>query len=208
MYEPRGPRTFHDSNQNNTRKEQRKIPMQHHARKVVKRAASYDDGHASGYMTTTFNHKTNNHIPSHQLTMLQMNFLTSLKMNKYWLATMPPSQKKYRFGAHTMLEYIAKLYLPYILLFSCCTGGSWIVASLADHRLERRGIIAILFSLGALLVIEAVLLAIWSFVQPASEHDEESQSGQSSTGNGSQESVDALGRRRAIVRDPAGIRTV
>ncbi len=161
-------------------------------------------------------HQTIFHSDFAHLTMLQSNFLTSLRMTEYMHPATPSWLKAKNFNTDSTLRYLSHLILPLILVLSSTTSLLWIILSLKDKIVDTRSIIIIFTYLGVLFVLEILVLVIWYSRGSKSVADTENQLGQISTNvsvenrseSGSMQSLDEHGERRVFVRDPAGCRWV
>jgi hypothetical protein len=140
--------------------------------------------------------------------MFLSNFLTSLETTNYWFPM--PAFRRDHWNTNHNLRGISHFYLPVLILFSFLTGMTWILISLKDGTLTRKGAIAIFGLLAVLIAAEILVLVIWCIRQRGLKEYEESQSETSPTtsGGGNGRGVDAQGKRVAFVRDRVGFRNV
>lgn len=140
--------------------------------------------------------------------MFLSNFLTSLEMTNYWFSM--PAFRRDHWNTNNNLRGISHFYLPVLILFSFLTGMTWILLSLKDGAITRKGTIAVFAILAVLIAAEIVVLIVWCIRQRGLKEDKDSQSETSPTtsGGGSGRGVDAQGRPVALVRDRAGFRNV
>lgn len=119
-------------------------------------------------------------------------------------------------NANTALRYLSSLILPLTFILSAITGLAGLILSLKDKIDDKRGVIIFFVYLGLLAAIEILVLGIQCYRGSTPAADEENQVGRSPTNeswingseSGSMQDVDGEGKRRVIVRDPAGCRRV